>query len=188
MRLRKTINEKFLELYGKWCITQGFEIPDEPRFTELTTDEAFVKTGATVYKCDGRTFVVFNEKLYSIGRSNGDGDGVCDIEVCDFDNNGIMDFVYTYTYRESEVWKAEAAVFNLLNLKSTTLRMREDKIQIPENALLILEKISDSEFNVLLTEASDEDLSADITSMEGISEICKILITSDGSVGLRWFV
>jgi len=176
----RTSPEEFLKLYGEWCEKNKTELPETPVFTELTTDETFELTGATVYKCDGRTFIIFDEKLYSVGRST-DGDGVCDIDVCDFDNDGIIDFIFTYTYRDNEVWKAEASVFNLTKLRETFLRIRTE---IPDGALLVLEKISNTEFNLWETAVSDEDLGASLTELGQVKKICSV-VANGGNIATK---
>ncbi len=177
---QRVTSEKFVELYGEWCKKNKVAISEEPIFKELTSDETFEKTGATVYKCEGRTFIIFEEKIYSVGRST-DGDGVVDIDICDFDNDGIMDFIFTYTYRENEVWKAEASVFNLTKLRETFLRLRTE---IPDGALLALEKISNSEFILWQTNVSEEDLSSDITSMPKSESVCSI-VANGGNIATK---
>ena len=172
--------ERFLELYAEWCNKNKILLTDSPVYTELTTDETFELTGATVYKCEGRTFIIFDEKIYSVGRST-DGHGVCDIDVCDFDNDGIMDFIFTYTYRENDVWKAEASVFNLTKLRETFLRIRSE---IPDGALLVLEKVSNAEFTLWKTDISDEELSSALTEMPKIDSVCSV-VANGGNIATK---
>jgi hypothetical protein len=172
-------SEEFLTLYNEWCNNNSLVPSDSPLFTELTDDNSFEKTGATVYKCDGKTFIIFDGQLYSVGRST-DGDGVCDIDICDFDNNGIFDFIFTYTYRDSE-WKGEVSVFNLSTFREIFLRVRGD---IEDGALYVLERVSDSEFEVWETAVSDEDLTASLTGLEKVRLACSVT-SNEGNIVTR---
>lgn len=172
-------SEEFLTLYNEWCNNNSLVPSDSPLFTELTDDNSFEKTGATVYKCDGKTFIIFDGQLYSVGRST-DGDGVCDIDICDFDNNGIFDFIFTYTYRDSE-WKGEVSVFNLTTFREIFLRVRGD---IEDGALYVLERVSDSEFEVWETAVSDEDLTASLTGLEKVRLACSVT-SNEGNIVTR---
>lgn len=171
--------EEFLTLYRDYCSSNDITVSDSPIFTELTTDEAFEKTGATVYKCDGRTFIIFDGKLYSVGRST-DGDGVCDIDVCDFDNNGLFDFIFTYTYRDTE-WKGEVSVFNLSSLRETFLRVRAE---IEDGAVYLLERISDGEFEIWESGVSDEELSSSLSTLDPVRRVCSI-ISNEGNIVIK---
>jgi|GEM_PF-710442 len=173
--------EEFITLYTEWCNKNNVIPQDTPQYRELTTDETFEKTGATVYKCDKKTFIIFEGKLYSVGRSD-NGYGVCDIDVCDFDNNGISDFIFTYTYQDT-IWRGEVSVFNLSSLRETFLRIRED---IDYGAVLLLEKVSDGSFDVFKSTVIDEDLTSTLSSAVKTEQICSV-ISSEGNFVIKTY-
>lgn len=173
--------EEFLALYTEWCKTNDITPSEYSVYSELTTDEVFEKTGATVYKCDKKTFIIFDGKIYSVGRSN-DGYGVCDIDVCDFDNNGIFDFIFSYTYRDT-AWKGEVSVFNLSTFRETFLRIRTD---LDEGAVLLLEKVSDGKFDVFKSAVINEDLTSTLPSVSKTEQVCSV-ISNEGNLVIKTY-
>ncbi len=168
--------DDFIPLWQEWCRKNSIEIPETSPIVELSTDEIFEKTGATVYKCNSRTFACFDQKLYSIGRSS-EGKGVSDIDACDFDNNGVFDLIFTYTYTESGE-KSSASVFNLSSMREDFLRLEDGSV---EGAVYVLEKLSDSEFEIWTTDASLEDLTYSLSSADK-SRLVAVILSQDGAI------
>lgn len=173
--------EEFLALYSDWCTANDIPPSEMPAYCELTTDETFEKTGATIYKCDKKAFIIFDGKMYSVGRST-DGYGVCDIDVCDFDNNGIFDFIFTYTYRDTD-WKGEVSVFNLSTFRETFLRIRTD---LEEGAVLLLEKVSDGKFDVFKSTVVDGDFTSLLPDTTKSEQICSV-ISNEGNLVIKTY-
>lgn len=177
----RTTSDDFLSLYSAWCEKNSYELTDTPVFTELSTDEFFNETSATVFKCNYRTFVAYDGVLYSLGRQNSDY-GVLDIDTCDFDNNGITDIVFTYAYTDTS-YNCCAAVFNLSTLReSQPIRVPGE---IKSGEFLILEKIDNTKINILKTSASQENLKESLTSLSEGS-ICASIISSEGNIAIEY--
>ena len=166
---KRVSDDEFLLLYKDWCNSNNVIPPESPDLAELTTEEIFKETGATIYKCESKTFLIFDNKLYSIGRAN-DKMGVCDFDTCDFDNNGVLDFIFTYTYFD-EQYSAKASVFNITTLRETPLNIGD----VEEDRVLLLEKISNSHFKVWKSEERKEDLTSSLSANAKEIEICELL-------------
>ncbi len=174
--------EDFLLFYEEWCEKQEIEfIKDYTFFDEISNDDIFEKTGATVYKCDSKTFLHFDGKTYSIGRSS-TADGVCDIDVCDFDNNGIYDLIFTYSYYDNK-WKVGISVFNLSTLREIQLSVKEE-FNLAER--LVLEPISINEFEVWKTLPNDEHYVTSLTNAEKTEKVFSV-ISQNGSVAIKTY-
>ena len=173
--------EEFISLYNNWCLENDIPQTDTPVYSELTTDESFEKTGATIYKCNKKTFIIFDSKMYSVGRSN-NGYGVCDIDVCDFDNNGIFDFIFSYTYSDTE-WRGEVSVFSLSSFRETFLRIRTD---LEDGAVLLLEKISDGKFDVFKSAVVNENSDSTLPEAVKTEQACSV-ISNDGNIVIKTY-
>ncbi len=155
--------DDFLTLYREWCKKNSIEFSETETISEILTDEFFENTGATLYRCGSRTFICFDKKLYSIGRSS-EGLGVSNIELCDFDNNGTFDFIFTYNYHDT-AYKSSASVFNMTNMREDFLRLEDGSL---EGCQYTLRRISDAEFEIWRVGGEvSEKLIAVIMSQDG---------------------
>ena len=179
---KRMTREEFLDFYEGWCEKQEIEfLRDYTYFEEISTDEIFEKTGATVYKCDSKTFLAFDGETYSIGR-NSSADGVSDIDICDFDNNGIYDLIFTYSYYDSK-WSCGVSVFNLSTLREIQLGIKQE-FELAER--LLLEPVSINEFEVWKTLPNDELYLTSLTNAEKTEKAFSV-ISQNGSVAVKTY-
>ncbi len=168
--------EEFTSLYRDWCLKKGIDFTEDLTVTSLGEGEFFENTGATVYKCAKRTFICKDGALYSIGRSDG-GVGVVDIALCDFDNNGVSDFIFTYNYNDTS-YKNSASVFNTTTLREDFLGLENMSV---DGTVLVLEKVSDGEFEIWQSIVPDGGITTPLYSGTGSVKIATIL-SKDSSI------
>ncbi|MBE6701310.1 MAG: hypothetical protein E7582_05415 [Ruminococcaceae bacterium] len=107
---------------------------------DLTPEGAFEKTGANVFKAGNVTYIVYYEEIYVIGKNIG-GNGVTDIEVCNFDGDDKFDFIFTYTYKSGDNTISSASVFDFG-------AMKEKFLSFESPSPLMLKRINDAKFEM----------------------------------------
>lgn len=141
---------------------------------DITPDDVYAKTNAQIFKTanEYESFIITDNSMYHIGNANG-AYGISYMDVCDFDDNSIMDIIYVYSY-QGDAFTVEIAYFDMM-LKTETVMYRYESSQYSE---LILEKQSEGIFDVYTTVADntgDEDISfvkdkkiAEITALNAL--------------------
>lgn len=125
---------------------------------DITTNDIYTKARAQIFKTanEYESFIISGDSMYHIGKANG-AFGISYMDICDFDDNGIMDVIYVYSYQD-DAFTVEIAYFDM-TLKTENVMYRYESSQYNE---LILEKQSDGLFDVYTTIADntgDEDIS-----------------------------
>lgn len=121
-------------------------------FVDITPKEVTESVKCQIFKgsqtCE--TFVLYNHQVICIGLGGG-GYGVMSILPCDFDNNGVSDLVYTFSWG-SGIHRSQIGVLNLKEQKEMALEYGLS------NKDLILQALSPSEVDVYTAEVSMQDI------------------------------
>lgn len=135
----------------------GFiDIADEQSFgfEDITTNEVYARANAQIFKTanEYESFIIADDVMHHIARADG-AFGISYIDVCDFDDNSIMDVIYVYSYHD-DVFTVEIAYFDMA-LKTENILY---KYESPQGySELILEKLSDGIFEIYTTVADNTD-------------------------------
>lgn len=114
-------------------------IPSIETYNNVTTDN-LKKLGVSIFK-DGKdeAYLKYYDDIYEFAAGFG-GYGFINAVVCDYDNNGISDILYTYSFG-SGTHRSEVAVFDLAKFKVSHLFSTFDEDDLIKSMSdLILEK------------------------------------------------
>lgn len=125
------------------------------------------------YTCE--TYVVYNSKIYSIGRGFG-GYGLVSIETCDFDDNGKKDLLYTFS-SGSGIHSSQIGVFNFTNEHEEWL----DFQQLDKD--IMLEKVSDKSFKIFTAKLTTNKLDYTHLTLSKKDNIAEVK-TNNGKIRL----
>lgn len=138
-------------------------------FEDITTNEVYARANAQIFKASNQyeSFIIADDVMYHIARADG-AFGISYIDVCDFDDNSIMDVIYVYSYHD-DVFTVEIAYFDMV-LKTENILY---KYESPQGySELILEKLSGGIFDVYTTVADNtEDENVSFVKDKKIAEI-----------------
>ncbi len=102
----------------------GFALPKaypDDTCTNVTPPLVFEQTGCLVFKytmsCEA--FLQLDGQIYPLGTGFG-GNGLTDLQLCDFDRNGHLDLVYSFSWG-SGIHRAQLGHFNLTTRTETIL-------------------------------------------------------------------
>ncbi len=100
-------------------INENKYIKEKETFYNVTTDN-IKNLGVSLFK-DGfaNTYLLYKNNIYYFAFGNG-GYGFINAVTCDYDNNGISDILYTYSYG-SGIHRSEVALFDLAKCELTIL-------------------------------------------------------------------
>ena len=145
----------------------------------VTPLEVNYETSCQIYKFaqSAAAYLSVEDKIYQLGQGFG-GYGLTDLQTCDFDHDGQLDLVYTYS-AGSGLHRSNIAVFSLKTKQETVLEyslMSDD---------LFLGKIADDQFAVYSAEVkiqnnnfadlvlTRKDLLSQIVDKDGFPAITK---------------
>lgn len=128
------------ELTGEGLLT-GYDFSADTCYN-ITPEIVSKETDCMIFKFADScaSFLLYDNLIYPLGEFFG-GLGIVDIKLCDFDNNGKSDLLYTYSWG-SGLHRSLIGHFNLETRKETTL----DYAYLNED--MVLKKTAQSEFSV----------------------------------------
>lgn len=132
----RVTKDEFMVLFEEYCAqnnSAAFSSFRREDCRDITTDEIFKATGATLFKYDYETYLIYDRQLYPIAMGFG-GWGLTDIVTCDFDQDGVFDLLYTYSWG-SGLHRANLALFRFPAMREEVL----DFIHMNADALLAKE-------------------------------------------------
>ena len=170
-------DEEFLTLFNSWCEKYNVEKKEEVKVTRLSNADFFEKSHAALFRCDNNTFVGYDSQIYSLGRSS-NGFGVVDVELCDFDENGIFDLIFTYNYTDN-TQKNSASVFNLKTLRENPLSLETFS---KEGTVMILKKCSDTLFDIMTVNCDENG-----TPLSQSGEVVAQIFSQNSSIAKKTY-
>ncbi|MBR6633120.1 MAG: hypothetical protein IKL05_02320 [Clostridia bacterium] len=134
--------EEFKSLFTDYVAKKGLSFTEASIETsaDVTPEGFFAEVGANLFRVGSSTYLAYRNELYALGKHIG-GTGMLDIEVCNFDGDGVNDIIFTYSYKGGDGVVSSASVFNMSSKKETFLSIESP---LP----LTLEKKSDGEFEI----------------------------------------
>jgi hypothetical protein len=119
---------------------------------EITPPSVRAEIKCQLFKVNStcETYLIYNSKVYHIGLGFG-GMGLISIETCDFDGNNQKDLIYTFSWG-SGLHRSHIGIFNFSNEHEEWLDFKQP------NEDIMLEKVSDDDFNVHIAKLYYEEL------------------------------
>jgi hypothetical protein len=182
----KLLYSEYLKLNNMELLTSPendkTEMSKESRLKYYTIDDITPKNikeeiGCQIFKVNYtcETYIVNKSKVYAIGLGFG-GYGVVNIESCDFDNDGHKDLIYTFSWG-SGLHRSHIGIFNFAKETEEWLNFQQ------MNEDIVLQKVSDTNFNVYIAKVSSENL--DFIHLElSKQEQVAIVKSLDGRIGI----
>ncbi|KUO53013.1 MAG: hypothetical protein APF76_12605 [Desulfitibacter sp. BRH_c19] len=114
--------------------------------SDITPENVKKEIGCQIFKVNYtcESYVIYKGEFFPIGFGFG-GYGVVTLTTCDFDEDGQKDLIYTFSWG-SGLHRSHIGIFDFSEKKETWL----DFVQLNED--IVLEKLSDSIFNVYTTD------------------------------------
>lgn len=154
-----------------------------PRFypddscANITPPLVFEKTGCLVFKYakSSAAFLQVGRQIFVLGESFG-GHGLTDLQLCDFDRDGRLDLIYTYSWG-SGLHRSHVDHFNLSTLAQSRLNFTN------MNGDLYLSMVADDHFELYQAAVSIEngdfarisltrrELLASVRSIDGVLQV-----------------
>lgn len=154
-----------------------------PRFypddscANITPPLVFEKTGCLVFKYakSSAAFLQVGRQIFVLGESFG-GHGLTDLQLCDFDRNGQLDLIYTYSWG-SGLHRSLVGHFNVSTMVESHLNYMN------MNGDLYLSRVTDDHFELYQAAVSIEnsdfarisltrrDLLASVRSIDGVLQV-----------------
>lgn len=154
-----------------------------PRFytddscANITPPLVFEKTGCLVFKYakSSASYLQVGRQIFVLGESFG-GHGLTDLQLCDFDRNGRLDLIYTYSWG-SGLHRSHVDHFNLSTMVQSHLNYTN------LNGDLYLSRVADDHFELYQAAVSIEnsdfarisltrrDLLASVRSIDGVLQV-----------------